>query len=210
MESDQKQSRTSRTVIMVSVVLLVSMLMSALPQMDASAVTCKYKHTVAQGETLMYIGNLYTVDYLEIAKANNLQPPYVVTAGQILCIPSGTAPANGAGTTKGDNKAKPTLDIQIQMGHVYVSVENFAARTSYFVRMYARNNGVSYRIGNFTTNKEGDWAGWLKIPQELPRERIMQVCVKNAWTDAVSCARQTDQTFIQSVYIKSYCRKEGR
>ncbi len=213
MASDQKQGRTSRVVVMMSLVLLISLLISAVPQMQASAVTCKYKHTVAAGETLMVIGFLYTVDYLDIAKANNIQPPYAITAGQVLCIPSGTAPEGGASGTQTPNnnkKTKASLDITINMGHVLVTVKSFTPRTPYYVRMYARNNGVSYRIGNFTTDKNGNWEGWIKIPLELPRERQMTVCVKNTWTDAVSCARETDQIFIQSIYLKTHCKKEGR
>lgn len=220
MESDQKQGRVRSLAVMLSLVLMVSLLMSALPQTRASAVTCKFKHTVATGDTLMYVANLYQVDWMDIAKANNIQPPYALAVGQSLCIPGGVKP-DGVGTTVNNNgntngntngkqgKATPSLQVVSQMNSLLVSVENFAPRTPYYVRLFARNTGVSYRIGNFTTNKEGDWGGWFKVPRYMPRFAQMSVCVKNTWTDAVSCVKY-DDALASTPFIRVHCTKEGR
>jgi hypothetical protein len=38
----------------------------------------------------------------------------------------------------------------------------------------------------------------------------MTVCVKNTWTDAVSCARYDDTFAYVPVFIRFHCHKEGR
>ncbi len=59
--------------LVLSLVLVFTLLASAFPQFSASAVTCKYKHKVLQGETLMYIADLYGVSWQKIADASNLE-----------------------------------------------------------------------------------------------------------------------------------------
>lgn len=207
MVSDQKRIALRPAAVMLVLALIVTLLLSALPTMNAAAVTCKYKHTVVAGDTITYIGQLYLVDWLEIAKANNLSAPYALQVGQVLCIPYGTEP-EATKTTK-DGKT-PTLDVVASFDHIFIAVENFAAKTPYYVRMHARSTSLTYRIGNFTTNKEGDWSGWFKVPNYMPRTPEMTVCVKNTWTDAVSCNKYDDPVAISAIYSGKRCPKEGR
>lgn len=209
MESDQSNKQIQPKLVLLSVVLALTLLVSALPQMPAAAVVCKFKHTVEAGDTIHYLANLYQVTWTEIAEANNLLPPYTITVGQVLCIPGGTKPADTT-TTKKDDKKQPKLDVVPSLSHVYVSVENFAPKTSYYVRIFPRTANVSYRIGVFTTNKEGDFADWFKIPGYVPRSATMGVCVKNAWTDAVSCVKYEEPLSEGGFLIKLFCDKEGR
>jgi LysM repeat protein len=211
MESDQKNKRIQPRLVLLSLVLALALLVSALTLTPAAAANCKFKHTVEAGDTINYLANLYSVGWEQIVKANDLLPPYTITVGQVLCIPAGTEPSKTS--TETPNKAKgkqPTLDVVPQISHVYVSVENFAPKTSYFVRIFPRNNTVSYRIGVFTTNKEGDFADWFKIPGFMPRTANMGVCVKNAWTDAVSCVKYEEPWVTAGVYLTRTCQKEGR
>lgn len=208
MESDQKNKPVQFKLVLLSILLVLALLASALPQMPAAAVTCKFKHKVEAGDTIHYLANLYGVTWEEIAEANDLQPPYTITVGQVLCIPGGTAPAN---TPKPADKGKePKLEVVPQLSHVYVSVENFQPKTSYFVRIFPRTEEVSYKIGVFTTNKEGDFADWFKIPGYVPRSAKMGVCVKNAWTDAVSCVKYDEPYSEGGVLITIFCNKQGR
>ena len=210
MESDQKNKRIQPGLVLLSVVLALALLVSALPQSPAAAADCKVKHTVEAGDTINYLANLYSVGWEQIAKANDLLPPYTITVGQVLCIPGGTTTPTTKSTETANKDKKPTLDVVPQISHVYVSVENFAPKTSYFVRIFPRNNSVSYRIGVFTTNKEGDFADWFKIPGFMPRTANMGVCVKNAWTDAVSCVKYEEPWVAAGVYLTRTCQKEGR
>ena len=208
MESDQMNKRIQAGLVLLSAILILALLVSALPRPASAAVVCKFEHTVEAGDTIQYLANLYNVDWTEIAEANDLLPPYTITVGQELCIPGGTAPA--ATQTAKDDKNPPAFDVVPSISHVYVSVENFAPKTSYYVRIFPRSADVSYKIGVFTTNKEGDFADWFKIPGFVPRSAKMGVCVKNAWTDSVSCVKYDEPYSEGGILIKIFCDKEGR
>lgn len=211
MEIDQHQARSlPKFAILLSLLVTITLVFSLVPVSTVEAVTCKYKHTVQPGDTLMYIANLYTVDWLDIAKANNLNPPYTITVGTVLCIPGGTAPADSGSTGGKKEKAQPVLTVLPSFNQVLVSVENFLPKTPYYVRVFPRLTGVSYRIGNFTTNKDGDWTGYFRLPRYVPRTPQMAVCVKNTWTDAVSCAKYDDTFSYVPAFIRFHCNKEGR
>ena len=45
-------------------------------------------YIVEQGDTIEAIGRKYNLPVIEIIKANNLQPPYLLTVGQSLTIPT--------------------------------------------------------------------------------------------------------------------------
>ncbi len=188
--------------------IIVSLLVGMLPATSVGAVTCKFKHKVKQGETLIYIANLYSVGWEKVADANNLNPPYTLIEGQVLCIPEGEKPSGT--TTNTDDKNPATLQVVPGLNNVLVSVENFSKKTSYFVRVTPAGGGATQKIGFFTTNKEGDFTGWFRLPNYMGRTPKMTVCVKNAWTDAVSCAKY-DDIFVYLPSVTGRCNaKVGR
>jgi LysM repeat protein len=209
-QMDFDQSRTkSRKVFagVLMVLLIVTLLAGLLPQTNAGAVTCKFKHKVKQGETLIYVANLYGVGWEKVADANNLQPPYTVVEGQVLCIPEGDKPS---GTETANKKNPASLQVVPGMNRILVSVENFSKKTTYFVRVTPTGAKVTFKLGHFTTNKEGDFTGWFRMPFTIGRTPQMTLCVKNAWTDAVSCIKY-DDIFIYIPMIRGSCPpKEGR
>jgi LysM repeat protein len=206
MKSIHMQNRSSRfSVAILSVFLAITILVGGLPQSEAAAVTCKYKHTVQTGETLMYISSLYQVNWEKIAEANNLTQPYTITAGQVLCIPYGENVTN-IPTTKKGSEAKVT--IIPSLGNVLVAVENFPKKMSYYVRVSPMGTSNTYHIGYFTTNKEGDFTGWFKIPRTVPLTAHMELCIKNVWTDSVSCFTYTDP-YIVPAYLYPTCHHKN-
>ena len=201
---NQPQTAIRRsTTLVVCVALVLTLLLSALPQSQAAAVTCKYKHKVLQGETLTYIANLYGIDWTKIASANSMSTPYTVIPGQVLCIPGGE---KTSGTTTTTKKGKePVFTVSVGLSKLLVSVENFPKKTSYYVRVSPNNRPLSYRIGVFTTNKEGDFTDWFDLPAFVMRAPKMTVCVKNVWTDAASCMKIEDLVYIYPFLINSHC-----
>ena len=196
---------------MISLVLVITLLVAALPGSSASAVKCKFKYQVQAGDTLAYIGFLYTVSWLKIAEANDLTPPYTITVGQVLCIPEGKEPTTDTTTTTtgDDTKKGPQLSAVPGVGSILVTVENFAAKTVYNVRVFPDNWSVSYKLGHFRTNKEGDFSDFFNLPSYVPVTPEMIVCVKNVWTDATSCVRVKNEFY--STWLSITCPpKEGR
>jgi LysM repeat protein len=205
MESVLMQNRSSRSsVVILSMFLVITIVLSGFPQSQAAAVTCKYKHTVKAGETLLYLSGLYQINWEDIAEANNLTTPYTITAGQVLCIPYGEDTTTTTETKKGK---EPKVDIVPNMGNILIAVENFPKKMSYYVKINPVGTSLSYHIGNFTTNKEGDFTGWFKIPLSIPRSAQMRVCIKNVWSDAVTCLTYTDP-YIVPVYLYPKCKPQ--
>lgn len=214
MENEANKMQFRPLMLVFSLLLALTLVVSAIPQASVTAqANCKVQHTVVAGDTLSYVANLYQVTWEEIAKENNLQPPYVITTGTVLCIPDGTATSTGSTsgtpTAKKDGKT-PVLEVSPSFNSLHINVENFVAKTPYYVRVHPRSTGVSYRIGNFTTDKSGDFADWFRLPNYVPYSLDMDVCVKNTWTDAVSCVKLSNVTpFVQQLLLIR-CSKEGR
>jgi len=210
MENDNKNNSLRLLGVIISLAMVLALLGSAFPQTRAAAQTCKFRHTVQQGETITYIANLYQTAWEDIAEANNMQAPYTIIVGTVLCIPAVEGTAGSGNATQTAGGTGPTLTVVPGLGHVLVSVENFPKKTSYYVRVYPGGGTLSYRIGHFTTNKDGDFTDWFNLPGYIPMDSKMGVCIKNAWTDAVSCVKYDNPTpFLDSV-IAARCSKEGR
>jgi LysM repeat protein len=209
MQYDQPMTKITRSItLLICLTLLLTLALSVFPQSQAAAVTCKYKHKVQQGETLSYIANLYGISWIKIADANNLQAPYTVVPGQVLCIPEGEKNASSTPTSK--KGKEPILTVSSGITNVLVSVENFPKKTSYYVRVYPSDRPVSYRLGVFTTNKEGDFTDWFKLPLFVRRTATMTLCVKNVWTDAASCMKYPDLVYNFPFIHIEHSPKEGR
>ena len=208
----QRSKTFSRLAIKALYILLVLvMFMSVMPTQQVQAAKCKFKHKVKAGETLIYIADLYQTDWKEIAEANELKEPYILTVGQVLCIPNGTKPVPTTTTTTSDGTTttvpkEPTLTVGSGPNSVYVRVDYFAKNTVYYIRIIPLGGGegmmnpdvpppfpppgvVEYRIARIKTDKTGYYEDWLRIPGYVPETRWMMLCVKNVWTDAVTCLK---------------------
>jgi LysM repeat protein len=209
MKLSKSETNIARSVtLLICLTLILTVVLSVIPQSQAAAVTCKYKHKVVQGETLTYIANLYGISWNKIADANNLQPPYTVAPGQVLCIPEGEQ--NASTTPKPKKGKEPVLQVSSGLSMVLVSVENFPKRTSYYVRVSPAGNKVSYRLGVFTTNKAGEFTAWFKMPSYVRRSATMTLCVKNVWTDTASCVKYPDLIYNFPYVPIQHSPKDGR
>lgn len=224
-----KRQATQRYAMIVKSLLILALIWSVFAQTTAaSAVTCKFKHKVQPGETLIYIGQLYQYDWREIATDNDIKEPYVLTAGQVLCIAGGTKPAETTTTTttteEGDTtttttKKEPSLTTGASMNSVYIKVEGFPKNTVYYVNIpelfkYVPRTATeaqvtqqaedllnkmdAIRIGRIRTDKNGFWEGWFRIPFAVNQTENMQVCLKNVMTDSLSCGSFENPTYTYS------------
>jgi LysM repeat protein len=145
MNEKKNRQATRRIAMVVNMFLILAIVWAAFAQTTAaSAAACKFKHKVQPGETLIYIGQLYQYDWREIAEANDIKEPYVLTGGQVLCIPGGTKPADTTTTTTTTEegtttttttKKEPTMTTGASMNSVYIKVEGFPKNTVYYVNI---------------------------------------------------------------------------
>jgi hypothetical protein len=196
---------------LVSFLLILAMCLALFPQSASAEVVCKFKHKVQAGDTLITLGILYGIDWKEIADANELVEPYVLTIGQVLCIPGGTRPEGPTTTTTtgtGSKKNAPTLTVAAGINMVYVKVDNFPKFIVYYVNLSPRSDMNQERIGRLRTNKVGHAEDWIRIPADVHQTRFMTLCLKNVWTDAVSCIDYENPFF--NLIPVVLCSKNGR
>ena len=208
----KNRNQYSRMAVMIfSVILVLAFLVAAMPA-SVSAATCKFKHTVKAGESLIIIANLYQADWKEIADANDLKEPYALTVGQVLCIPDGVAPGSDDTPGAGDS-GEPTLQGIPAMMHVLVLVENFPKNKVYNVRIgdgpVGRDTSNFYKIGRLKTDKAGNFEGYFRTPNELHVSKDLVVCLKDPFTDKVYCEGYKNPfSYVMSSYYS--CAKPGR
>jgi hypothetical protein len=203
----------------VGILLLLALCASVMPPQAAQAETCKFKHKVQAGETLIGIGYLYQYDWRKIAADNDLKEPYILTAGQVLCIRGGTQPTSntpGTGIPADDKKNKPTLTVVAGMQSVYVKMEHFSKFVTAFVSVRPKSDAsplwapLSYdpRIGRLRTDKNGFFEGWFYIPDYIPRHYDMVLCLKDVVTDQLLCVDYHD-TYYNLIPEELNCDKNS-
>jgi hypothetical protein len=186
---------------LVYLLLVVTLCLSLFPQNQVSAAgKCKFYYKVQAGDTIIGIGALYQYDWREIADANRLKEPYVLTPGDKLCIPGGVAPEvttseTGTGKTV-TAKVEPTGTVGGGYFNVYIKLEHFPKRTVYVVRLQPKTSPVFYKIGQIRTDDKGFFEDWLRIPLYIPYAPIHQLCLKDVWTDETACTDFKDPYYL--------------
>jgi len=184
----------------MSFLLILTLLAVLLPQPVLAQTTtqapCAVRHSVKAGETLSSIAELYGVTYLDVAEANDLQAPYVLQIGQILCIPGGTRPQDTPKATSsttdsvGSNSItkNPNLKIYPGFSSVWVKVVRMRTTNVYNVRINNSCQLANYvTIGSLRTDKNGNYEGFFPLPRWYAYPRVVTVCIKDATTDKTTC-----------------------
>jgi LysM repeat protein len=174
-----------RAARLISALLLLAVLFSALPAMNAQAAatpTCAYNHKVRNGQTLEKIASLYGVTVKQLKDANDIDSNNDLEVGMILCIPAKS------------NAAKPTFTASASNGKVRLSGSNFAKGQSMIVRVFGgRFNTSSAKIGRVKADADGKIAGTFTLTDRLRDETILRVCLKDQRTDALLCQSITNR-----------------
>jgi len=186
--------------------LILTVLAAWLPQPAAAAATtaapCAVRHTGKAGETLSSIAFEYGVTYLEIAEANDLQAPYVLQIGQILCIPGGTRPGDTPKATSSTTDStginsitkNPNLKIYSGFSSVWVKVIRMRASQVYNVRINNACINSNYTtIGDLRTNSSGNYEGYFPLPKWYTYPRVVTVCLKDVTNDKTTCESAYNQ-----------------
>lgn len=94
---------------------------------------CVTFHTIKPGENLFRIGLMYGMTWTPIARANNIENPNHIYAGQVLCIPQ-SAPSK---TWKSTTLDIPTFEIVsvVKNEQVTIKTNNFPLETDFVVTM---------------------------------------------------------------------------
>ncbi len=165
------------------VVVLLSMLVSALPQ-PAQAATCEAYHYVKAGETTVTIAQTYGIKWGLIAKANKLEYPYKLKVGQRLCIPPADA------EVEDEDATKFKLSITASQTSVTITLSGLSVKKAGF-NVKARNAltwiGGWERLGHFKAKEKKTTKVVYSIPKVLKDDLYLQICLKNVTTDELTC-----------------------
>ena len=189
MKTNKSQIVSRVSIILISVLLLTSVFAASFVQ-PAFAQACKFKHKVQPGETLSSIAFDYGADWREIADANKLKEPYVLQVDQVLCIPSGSKPADEVDEDEANTSSSgPSMDVLIGLTSMWLEVRGLAKETVYNLQIGNYPGLYTIKIDRFKTNNNGYYEGWIILPKYYYLQKPkMQVCVKNVWTDEVGCS----------------------
>jgi len=194
-ETYQQGKPKGRTVAIVSILIVAALLLSVLPQFTqpASAATCSKKHTVVSGDTLSSIAAKYNTTVQVLAQLNDLKEPYVLSVGQVICLPANATAATATpkpGSTS--SKAKYNYDMSVTRSgkRITLKVASFPPNSNFIVR-----TGESLRfpgwqkIGKLKTNKNGAGEATYGLPDGVRFVPSYYICLKNQITDKVSCKK---------------------
>ncbi len=174
---------------MFSLVLVLALLAAALPAPSLAASEskpqCSTYHKVKSGDSLVYIAKLYKVNWLKIAEANNIIPPYTLYVGQSLCIPKDkTGVVSGAPTAQA-----ASFKVLRNGDYLVIRAYNFPTKSFYYVKLDdAKVDGLKwYKLGILRTRKVNNVEASFEIPKDLRKGYYFNVCLKNAVTNKVTC-----------------------
>lgn len=172
--------------------LVLAVLGAFLPQSSALAAVdaaCQDTYTVKSGDYLSKIAALYDgVSWLDIAEANDLKSPYVLTVGQKLCIPAraGSGSSGGSGTSTGGSSR---ITVKKSSGKLTVTVSNLQSKATYFVKLDDADKRAYewFKVGVLRTGSDKAGDGTYTLPDELKKTTDFNVCLKNTANDDLFC-----------------------
>jgi len=163
----------------VSALLVAAMLAAFLPQ-PVQAATCARYYTVKEGDTTPKIAHTFDMKWGRIADANDLEYPYKLKVGQILCIP-------GEATT--DTGENISYTVTARGTAITVKVTNPPTKRAYYVKVRDVTAGAGswYKLGSFKVKKNATNSQVFSVPKDLRSKLYLQVCLKNASTNELTC-----------------------
>ena len=191
----QQVRPAGKTITIVSLLIVVALLLSVLPQFtqSAAAATCSKKYTVVAGDTLSSIAAKYNTTVQALAQLNDLKDPYVLSVGQVICLPADskvTTATPSSSSSSSSTKYKYDMTITRDGKRITLKASSFPPKSNFHVRI-----GESYkfsgwqRIGKLKTNKNGVGEATYGLPQGLRNVPSYNVCLKNQITDKLVCKK---------------------
>jgi LysM repeat protein len=180
--SEMIEKRSTKILhILVSVLVIAAFFAAVLPK-PALAATCEETYTVKAGDTIGQVAKKYETTINKIARANDLERPYVLTAGQKLCIPKVPAPSsNYTWTAVYDGKA------------LTLEGEKFKKTHPFIVKARIDPTDAWTKLGRVGSDKNGDLEKKYTLPKGLQGETFLTVCLKDGVTDFLDCKRVVRQ-----------------
>ena len=165
----------------LAVMIALAVLAAAAPK-PAQAGVCEENYTVKAGDTIYKISKKFDVTVYKIARANNMDKPYVVTPGEDLCIPKTPAPSSNY-----------TWSAALKNGKVSVEGDKFKKSWPLFVKVREDVGDPWYKLGKVVTSKQGELEKTYTLPKGVNNAKVLYVCLKDGVTNYLDCKRVVKQ-----------------
>lgn len=170
---------------LLSVTLIVSFLIFALPdpvQARDLQANCKKSYVVKPGESIYRIARNNEISVYRLAKANGLERPFSLSAGQALCIPAVPKPSSNF-----------SWNATYSSDQIKITGTDFKKQHPFYIKV--RENDLSrwYKLGNARSNRYGEMTVKLNMPKDLLKKYFLTVCLKDGITDYLYCKRVIKQ-----------------
>jgi LysM repeat protein len=157
------------------------------PASAAKPVACRSFYTVKSGDTLAKIAQKYNVRVVDLVAANHLYDPIWIYLQQSVCIPANTKKFDGSVPSYA-NRLPGDFTVTRMGNYIKIVTINFPKKSAYFVKMADATTPRLYqKVGVLNTLNKQSAIGKYKIPKNLRLVPIIQVCLKNTFTDANVC-----------------------
>lgn len=181
------QSKSLRRLALAG--LLVTLLLAGLTTLTAAApgptfTACASYHTVHQNETLQDIADAYGVTETDLASVNALSAPYLLKAGQSLCVPF--APPPLAATPPPDCIK---LRAQVyQHKRITLYAENLPVKHVFNLRFRPTSYyGAWVKVATVRPSSKGTLVRTFTIPESMRNIPRFQVCLKEVYRGYLAC-----------------------
>lgn len=174
-------NRTLR--ILVSSLLLLAFIITALPAPAQAAQACAYYYTIKEGDTTPKIAHTFGFKWRIIALANDMEDPYKLVPGEVLCIP----PAGTTTASFTDKSVKVTAVVRGNL--ITVTASGFDKKQVFIVKVREVTTGAGgwEKVGTLKVPKKRSVTSIYTLPRELRSAIYLEVCLKNATTDEKIC-----------------------
>lgn len=164
----------------LALVVALAVLAAALPQPARAAadVVCAETITIKEGDTINKLSKKYGITVYKLAKANNLEKPYVLVVGQKFCIPETPKPSSNY-----------KWSAVFKNGQVTITGEKFKKSHPFYIKVREVNQYTWFKLGKVVTSKTGEMEKTYNIPKQLAKSTAIFVCLKDGVTDYLDCKR---------------------
>ncbi len=175
--------------LLISALLALAMLASALPQPVLAAKTCETYYTVQAGDTTPYIAHTHHLKWQDIAEANGMKTSDRLIVGLQLCIPASKIIQSGKALTTPTSDRYASLLISIFAGRISLSLSRFYQEHVYLVKVRDPAVGINgwSKIGYIKIKNTTSLNAELEVPQSLRHLPQLWVCLKDQTTNELIC-----------------------
>lgn len=175
--------------LLLSTLLILVVLVSAIPHKVLATKACETYYTVREGDTTPYIAHTHYLKWREIAEANGMKTSDRIMVGQQLCIPASDIIPSGKPLSAPTSDRYGTMTASIFAGRLSLSLSRFYQDHVYLVKVRDPAVGIGgwSKLGYIRIKDTTSASTVFEIPQSYRHLPQLWVCLKDQGTNELIC-----------------------